>query len=60
MTREEFYNELQMNLVERFMALSEEDKIIMRKGHDSELASVYRKILGNEILSGLPKLRKAE
>ena len=60
MTREEFYNELQINLVEKFWALPEEDQIIMRKGTDSELARVYRKVLGKEILGGLPRLRKVE
>ena len=57
MTREEFYDEFRMELVQRFKALSVEEKNIMRENIDSELAFIYKKILGDELMSGIPKLR---
>ena len=43
MTREEFYNELQVGLVQRFQSLSEEEKNIMRKNVGSEYGNVMKK-----------------
>ena len=60
MTREEFYEELQLGIVERFQQLSEEDQNVVRKNGDSEYARVMRKFLGKEILDGLPRLRSME
>jgi hypothetical protein len=57
MTREEFYNELQVGLIQRFQTLSEEEKDIVRKNVDSEYGHIMEKILGNEILSGIPRIK---
>ena len=57
MTREEFYNELQVGVVQRFQSLSEEEKNIMRKNVGSEYGNVMKKVLGGEILSNLPKIK---
>ena len=57
MTREEFYNELQVGLVQRFQSLSEEEKNIMRKNVGSEYGNVMKKVFGGEILSNLPKIK---
>ena len=60
MTREEFYEELQLDIVERFHQLSEKDQNIMRKNVNSEHAQVVRKFLGEKILGGLPRLRSLD
>ena len=60
MTREEFYKELQLDIVERFHQLSEKDQNIMRKNVNSEHAQVVRKFLGEKILGGLPRLRSLD
>ena len=58
MTREEFYEELSLGIVNRFQKLSEDDQNIIRKNIDSEYAYILKKVLGIEILDTLPKLRK--
>jgi len=57
MTREEFYNELHIELIQRFQALSEEDVHIVRKIAGSEYGSVVRKLLGDKIMSGIPRIK---
>ena len=57
MTREEFYNELQTELIQRFQSLNEEDLHIIRKNVGSEYGNVMKKVLGGEILSNLPKIK---
>ena len=60
MTREEFYEELSLGIVNRFQKLSEDDQNIIRKNIDSEYAYILKKYLGIEILDALPKLRKTD
>ena len=61
MTREEFYEELRLGIIERFHhTLSEEERNIMRKNTNSELANVVRKILGGEIMDKMPRARSIE
>ena len=61
MTREEFYEELQLGIIERFNhTLTEEEKIIMRKNTNSEYANIVRKILGNELMDKMPHSRPIE
>ena len=60
MTREEFYEELSLGIVNRFQKLSEDDQNIIRKNIDSEYAYILKKVLGIEILDALPKLRKTD
>ena len=56
MTREEFYNELQVGLIQRFQNLNEQEKNIVRQNVDSEYGNIMKKVLGGEILSGLPRI----
>ncbi len=61
MTREEFYEELRLEIVERFWkTLSEEERDIIRKNTDSKYAQVVRKFLGEKILGGLPAVRSLD
>jgi hypothetical protein len=61
MTREEFYEELRLGIIERFWKiLSEEERDIIRKNADNEYAKVVKKILGNEIVDKLPKTMSPE
>ena len=56
MTREEFYEDLRLGIVERFwQILSEEERAIIRKNTDSEYAKVVKKILGAEIMDRMPR-----
>jgi len=57
MTREEFYNELQVGLIQRFQNLNEQEKNIVRQNVDSEYGNIMKKVLGGEILSGLPRIK---
>ena len=57
MTREEFYNELQTELIQRFQSLNEEDLHIIRKNVSSEYALVVKKLLGDKIMSGIPRIK---
>ena len=57
MTREELYNELQTELIQRFQSLNEEDLHIIRKNVSSEYALVVRKLLGDKIMSGIPRIK---
>ena len=60
MTREEFYNELQTELIQRFQSLNEEDLHIIRKNAGSEYALVVRKLLGDKIMSGIPRIKSLD
>ena len=57
MTREEFYNELQVGLIQRFQNLNEQEKNIVRQNVSSEYALVVRKLLGDKIMSGIPRIK---
>ena len=61
MTREEFYEELRLGILERFhRTLSEEERNIMRKNTNSEYANIVRKVLGDEIMDKMPRSRLIE
>lgn len=53
MDREEVIMQLQSEIRERFMALSEDEKDIIRQNKGTALSRVLRKVLGDELLSGL-------
>ena len=56
MTREEFYEELRLGIIERFnRTLSEEERNIMRENTFSKYAEVIRKVLGDEIMDRMPR-----
>ena len=60
MTREEFYKELQLGMIERFHQLSVEEQNIMRKNTDSAYVHVAKKVIGDEVFSGLSLLRSLD
>ena len=61
MTREEFYEDLRLGIVERFwQTLSEEEQNIIRKNTNSEYAKVVKKLLGGEIMDRMPRLRSLD
>ena len=60
MTREEFYKELHAGIVERFQKLSVEEQNILRENKNSEYLKVAKKVIGDEVFSGLPHLRSSE
>ena len=57
---EEFYFELQKGIVERFQSLPVEDKNVMRivHGNNEKYASILRHVLGDNIMSGLPRMHR--
>ena len=57
---EEFYLEMQKGIVERFQSLSVEDKNVMRiiHGNNEQYASILRHVLGEDIMSGLPRMNR--
>ena len=60
MTREEFYEELRLGIIERFHhTLSEEERDIVRENHYGEYANVVCKMLGSEIMDKMPRARSA-
>ena len=60
MTREEFYKELQLGMIERFHQLPVEEQNIMRKNTDSAYVHVAKKVIGDEVFSGLSLLRSLD
>ena len=58
--KEQFYIELQQGIVERFQSLSAEDKNVMRiiHGNNEQYASILRHVLGEDIMSGLPRMNR--
>ena len=58
MTHEEFYEKMNIEMMERWNALSEEDQNIMRENIDSDFAKVAVKVLGPDILLGMPYIRR--
>ena len=60
LTSEDFYNEMKIGMINRFMTLSEAEQNIMRENIDSEFAKIAFKVLGIDILSGLPGMRSVE
>ena len=53
MDREEIMMQLQGEIRERFMALSEEEQDLIRQNKGTPYAMVLRKVLGDELLSGM-------
>ena len=60
LTSEDFYNEMKIGMINRFMTLSEAEQNIMRENIDSEFAKIAFKVLGIDILNGLPGMRSVE
>ena len=60
LTSEDFYNDMKIGMINRFMTLSEAEQNIMRENIDSEFAKIAFKVLGIDILSGLPGMRSVE
>jgi len=58
MTHEEFYEKMNIEMMERWNALSEEDQKIMRENIDSDFAKVAMKVLGSNLLMGMPSIRR--
>jgi hypothetical protein len=53
MDREELIAELQQNIRARFIELSDEEKDLIRAGSGTPYANALRKVIGEELLSGL-------
>ena len=58
MDREDFYNEMKQGMVNRFQSLTESEQNIIRQNIDSEFSKVATKVLGFDLLSGLPQIRR--
>ena len=58
MTDEEFYEKINIEMMDRWNALSEEDQNIMRENIDSDFAKVAMKVLGADLLLGMPPIRR--
>ena len=53
MDREELMMQLQSEIRERFMALTEDEQDLIRQNKGTAYAAVLRKVFGPELLSGL-------
>jgi hypothetical protein len=53
MDREEIIMQLQSEIRERFMALTEDEQDLIRQNKGTPYSMVLRKVLGEELLSGL-------
>jgi hypothetical protein len=53
MDREEFIIQLQSEIRERFLALTEDEQDLIRQNKGTPYAMVLRKVLGEELLSGM-------
>lgn len=53
MDREEVIMQLQSEIRERFSALSEDEQDLIRQNKGTPYAMVLRKVLGDELLSGM-------
>jgi len=53
MDREQIIMQLKQEIRQRFMSLSENEKNIIRQNKETPYAQVLRKVLGQELLSGL-------
>ena len=60
LTSEDFYEEMKIGMINRFQILSEAEQNIMRENIDSEFAKIAFKVLGIDILNGLPGMRSVE
>ena len=58
MEREDFYNEMKQGMVNRFQGLTELEQNIMRQNIDSDFSKISIKVLGFDLLSGLPHMRR--
>ena len=58
MEREDFYYEMKQGMVNRFQSLTESEQNIIRQNIDSEFSKVATKVLGFDLLSGLPQIRR--
>ena len=53
MDREEVMRQLQGEIRERFLALTEDEQDLIRQNKGTPYAMVLRKVLGEELLSGM-------
>lgn len=53
MSKEKSIAELRKEIKQRFMALSEEEKNIIRENKNTPYSILLKEVLGNELLSGL-------
>tara|TARA_R110002153_G_scaffold45142_1_gene127394 strand:- start:96 stop:287 length:192 start_codon:yes stop_codon:yes gene_type:complete len=53
MDREQIIMQLKQEIRQRFMSLSENEKNIIRQNKETPYAQILRKVLGQELLSGL-------
>jgi hypothetical protein len=53
MDREEMMAQIQAEIRERFSALSEDEQDLIRQNKGTPYAMVLRKVLGNDLLSGM-------
>ena len=53
MDREEMMAQIQAEIRERFSALSEDEQDLIRQNKGTPYAMVLRKVLGDELLSGM-------
>lgn len=53
MDREEVMMQLQGEIRERFLALTEDEQDLIRQNKGTPYAMVLRKVLGNDLLSGM-------
>jgi len=59
MDREEFMKIIRTEIQQRFLALTEEEKEVVRENRDTEYAQILRTVLGPDILQGL-RTRQSE
>lgn len=59
MDREEFMKIIRAEIQQRFLALTEDEKEVIRENRDTEYAQLLREVLGPDILQGL-RTRQSE
>ena len=57
-SKESFQAEMKKGIISRFEALSKTEQDIMREHMDSEFSRIAMKVLGNDLLSELPRIRR--
>ena len=50
---------IQSEMVANYMALSEDEKEVIRANQDTPYAQLLRRVIPEEVFDGLPKLKKA-
>jgi len=58
MEREDFYYEMKQGMVNRFQSLTESEQNVMRQNIDSEFSKIAMRVLGFDLLSGMPHMRR--